>query len=64
MISALVMFSAFGALNGIVLVGPRVYYQMAQDGLWFRWAAHLHPRFQTPDRAIIAAGGRGRRCWC
>ena len=52
-ISALVMFSAFGALNGIVLVGPRVYYQMSQDGLWFRWAAHLHPTFQTPDRAII-----------
>jgi APA family basic amino acid/polyamine antiporter len=52
-ISALVMFSAFGALNGIVLLGPRVYYQMSQDGLWFRWASHLHPRFQTPDRAII-----------
>jgi APA family basic amino acid/polyamine antiporter len=53
MISALVMFSAFGALNGIVLVGPRVYYQMAQDGLWFRLTAHLHPKFQTPDRAIL-----------
>jgi APA family basic amino acid/polyamine antiporter len=52
-ISALVMFSSFGALNGIVLVGPRVYYQMAQDGLWFRVAAHLHPNFQTPDRAIL-----------
>ena len=52
-ISALVMFSAFGALNGIVLVGPRVYYQMAQDGLWFRLTAHLHPKFQTPDRAIV-----------
>ena len=52
-ISALVMFSAFGALNGIVLVGPRVYYQMSQDGLWFRWASHLHPRFHTPDRAIV-----------
>ena len=52
-ISALVMFSAFGALNGIVLVGPRVYYQMSQDGLWFKWASHLHPAFQTPDRAII-----------
>jgi APA family basic amino acid/polyamine antiporter len=52
-ISALVMFSAFGALNGIVLVGPRVYYQMSQDGLWFKWASHLHPTFQTPDRAII-----------
>jgi len=52
-ISALVMFSAFGALNGIVLVGPRVYYQIAQDGLLFGWFNHLHPRFQTPDRAII-----------
>ena len=52
-ISALVMFSAFGALNGIVLVGPRVYYQIAQDGLMFPWFNHLHPAFQTPDRAII-----------
>ena len=52
-ISALVMFSAFGALNGIVLAGPRVYYQMAQDGLWFTWAGHLHPTFQTPGRAIL-----------
>lgn len=52
-ISALVMFSAFGALNGIVMVGPRVYYQMAQDGLWFRWSSHIHPAYQTPDRAII-----------
>lgn len=52
-ISALVMFSAFGALNGIVLVGPRVYYQMSQDGLWFKWAGHLHPGYQTPGRAIL-----------
>ncbi len=52
-ISALVMFSAFGALNGIVMVGPRVYYQMSQDGLWFKWAGHLHPQFQTPGRAIV-----------
>ncbi len=52
-ISALVMFSSFGALNGIVLVGPRVYYQMSKDGLWFKFAGHLHPQFQTPDRAII-----------
>jgi APA family basic amino acid/polyamine antiporter len=52
-ISAVVMFSSFGALNGIVMVGPRVYYQMAQDGLWFRFTGHLHPTFQTPDRAII-----------
>jgi len=52
-ISGLVMFSSFGALNGIVLVGPRVYYQMAQDGLWFTFKGHLHPKYQTPDYAII-----------
>lgn len=56
LITALVMFSAFGALNGIVLVGPRVYYQMAQDGLWFGWAGKLHPRFHTPGQAIILQG--------
>lgn len=52
-ISALVMFSAFGALNGIVMMGPRVYYQIAQDGRGLRWFNHLHPTFYTPDRAII-----------
>ena len=52
-ISALVMFSAFGALNGIFMMGPRVYYQIAQDGRGLRWFNHLHPTFYTPDRAII-----------
>lgn len=53
LIAALVMFSAFGALNGIVMMGPRVYYQIAQDGLMFGWFSHLHPTFKTPARAII-----------
>ncbi len=52
-IAGLVMFSAFGALNGIVMMGPRVYYQIAQDGATFRWFNHLHPVYQTPDRAIV-----------
>jgi APA family basic amino acid/polyamine antiporter len=53
MMSGLVIFSAFGALAGIVLAGPRVYYAMAQDGLLFRWAGAVHPRFHTPHRAIV-----------
>jgi APA family basic amino acid/polyamine antiporter len=52
-ISALVMFSAFGALNGIVLVGPRIYYQVAHDAPSLRWLNHLHPQYHTPDRAIV-----------
>jgi len=50
--SALVVFSSFGALSGIVLAGPRAYLSMAEDGLLFRWAAEVHPRFRTPHRAI------------
>jgi APA family basic amino acid/polyamine antiporter len=52
-IAGLVMFSTFGALAGIILTGPRVYLAMAQDGVLFRWAGAIHPRFQTPHRAIV-----------
>ena len=51
--SALVACSAFGALAGIVLTGPRVYFSMARDGLLFRWVGAIHPRFGTPHRAIV-----------
>jgi APA family basic amino acid/polyamine antiporter len=36
--SALVAISTFGALNGVILAGPRVYLSMARDGMLFRWA--------------------------
>jgi APA family basic amino acid/polyamine antiporter len=52
-VSALVVFSTFGALSGIVLAGPRVYYSMARDGLLFRWVGAIHPRYLTPHRAIV-----------
>jgi APA family basic amino acid/polyamine antiporter len=51
--SGLVVFSTFGALSGIVLAGPRVYYSMALDGLAWPWLGHLHARFRTPSRAIV-----------
>jgi len=51
--SAIVMFSTFGALSGIILAGPRVYYAMARDGLLFGWLGEIHPRFRTPHRAIL-----------
>ncbi|MGH7541097.1 MAG: APC family permease [Gemmatimonadota bacterium] len=50
--SGLVVFSTFGALAGIVLAGPRVYYAMARDGLLFRWLGAVHPSRRTPHRAI------------
>jgi basic amino acid/polyamine antiporter, APA family len=53
-ISALVILSAVGVLNGVILAGPRTYFAMAQEGLAFRWLARIHPRFHTPHRAIGA----------
>jgi APA family basic amino acid/polyamine antiporter len=52
LMAGLVMISTFGAVNGIILVGPRVYYSMARDGLLFRWLGAVHPAFGTPSRAI------------
>ncbi|MFQ6038223.1 MAG: APC family permease, partial [Candidatus Aminicenantales bacterium] len=53
LISALVIVSVFGSLNGSILVGPRVYYAMARDGLFFRKVAQVHPRFRTPGFSIL-----------
>ena len=56
-ISALVVVSALGAMTGIILAGPRVYYAMAHDGLLFGWMGAIHPRFQSPHVAIAAQAG-------
>jgi len=47
-ISVLVIVSSFGAMSGIILAGPRVYYAMAEDGLLFSWMGAVHPRYRTP----------------
>ncbi len=48
-----IVASAFGFLNLVILVSPRVYQAMAGDGLFFRWAARLHPRYRTPAGALL-----------
>ena len=54
--AAIVIVSTLGALNGIALAGPRVYYAMAQDGLLFGWLGAVHPVTRTPHRATILQG--------
>ena len=55
-VSALILCSIFGALNGTILTSPRVYYAMARDGVFFRIVARVHPKFQTPAVALILLG--------
>jgi basic amino acid/polyamine antiporter, APA family len=51
-----ILISTFSAANSVVLTSPRVFYAMANDRLFFKTLAEVHPRFQTPAAAIIALG--------
>ena len=54
LIALAILVSVFSAANSNVLTCPRVYYAMANDGLFFRKLAEVHPRFGTPAIAIVA----------
>jgi basic amino acid/polyamine antiporter, APA family len=51
-----ILISTFSSTNSVVLTAPRVFYAMANDNLFFKKLAEVHPRFQTPAAAIIALG--------
>lgn len=48
--------SALGALHVVVLTGARIPYAMARDGVFFRFAAHMHPVFRTPSGSLVFLG--------
>jgi amino acid transporter len=48
--------SALGSMNSSVLSGARVPYAMARDGIFFRIADGIHPKYRTPGRALIFQG--------
>ena len=52
-ITMIMAISALGTLNSSVLSGARVDYAMARDGLFFRSIAKVHPKFHTPENALI-----------
>ena len=49
-----ILFSTFGCNNGLILSGPRVYYAMARDNLFFERAGTLHPTYRTPVFGLVA----------
>lgn len=48
-----VIVAVFGSLAAVIMSASRVYFAMARDGLFFNAAAAIHPRFETPARAIL-----------
>jgi basic amino acid/polyamine antiporter, APA family len=51
--SLLIAFALFSSLSAFIIIGPRVYYSMAKDGLFFRSVARIHPKFMVPSNSIL-----------
>jgi basic amino acid/polyamine antiporter, APA family len=56
LIAAGIAFSAFGFLGQSMLTAPRVYFAMAEDGVFFRGVAWIDPRTHVPVVAILLQG--------
>lgn len=51
--SMLIAFALFSSLSAFIIIGPRVYYSMAKDGLFFKSVAKIHEKYQVPSNAIL-----------
>lgn len=56
LIAAAVMLSTFGFMSNQILTSPRVYHAMAQDGIFFKPVAWVHPVSRVPVIAIALQG--------
>jgi len=54
--SLLVAFALFSSISAFIILGPRVYFAMAADGHFFKFASKVHPKYQVPAYSIIFQG--------
>jgi APA family basic amino acid/polyamine antiporter len=55
-LSVLISFALFSSLSAFIILGPRVYYSMARDGVFFKSLAKVAPKFGVPARSIVLQG--------
>ncbi|HKF23812.1 MAG TPA: amino acid permease [Candidatus Angelobacter sp.] len=55
-LSLMIAISCFGAMAACILSGARVYYAMAEDGVFFHALARVHPRWRTPVWSLLIQG--------
>lgn len=51
--SLMIAFALFSSLSAFIIIGPRVYFSMAKDGLFFSAVSKVHPKFHVPSNAIL-----------
>ena len=52
-VTIIILISLIGANNGFILTSARINYAMARDNRFFKQAAFIHPKFQSPANALI-----------
>lgn len=53
LMAILILLTTFGCTNTTLLGPPRLYYAMAKEGLFFKSATYIHPKYNTPSKAIL-----------
>jgi len=56
LVAGTILISTFSSTNSIMLTAPRVFFAMANDNLFFKKLAEVHPRFGTPAAAVLILG--------
>jgi APA family basic amino acid/polyamine antiporter len=56
-LSLVISFAFFSSLSAYLILGPRVYYSMARDGIFFKSVAYVDPKCCVPTRSILLQGG-------
>lgn len=52
----LIGLALLSSMSAFILIGPRVYYAMARDRLFFSFASRVHPKTRVPGRSILIQG--------
>jgi len=56
LLSILISFALFSSLSAFIILGPRVYYSMAKDRYFFRFASEVHSKYGVPSKSIMLQG--------
>ena len=53
LLSVLISFALLSSLSAFIILGPRVYYSMAKDGYFFKFASKVHGVYRVPSKSIL-----------